>query len=86
MYGPLATFPLMYKENIAQAGRMSDPGPVEEDILINKLRPGHELQMRLFAVKVEGLNEQFECTVGLYVVCSFKLHWLALTVESPKSV
>jgi hypothetical protein len=64
----------MYKENIAQAGRMSDPGPVEEDILINKLRPGHELQMRLFAVKVEGLNEQFECTVGLYVVCSFKLH------------
>jgi hypothetical protein len=43
---------------------MSDPGPVEEDILINKLRPGHELQMRLFAVKVEGLNKQFECTVS----------------------
>jgi hypothetical protein len=65
----------MYKENIAQAGRMSDPGPVEEDILINKLRPGHELQMRLFAVKVEGLNGPFECTVSqwdstLYVASS----------------
>jgi hypothetical protein len=31
---------------------MSDPGPVEDDILINKLRPGHELEMKLFAVKV----------------------------------
>ena len=31
---------------------MSEPGPVEEDILIDKLRPGHELEMRLFAVKV----------------------------------
>jgi len=37
-----------------QAERMSEPGPVEEDILINKLRPGHELQMRLFAVKGLG--------------------------------
>lgn len=37
-----------------QAGRMTDPGPVEEDILINKLRPGHELEMRLFAVKGLG--------------------------------
>ncbi len=35
-----------------QAERMSDPGPVEDDILINKLRPGHELEMKLFAVKV----------------------------------
>ena len=31
---------------------MTDPGPVETDILLNKLRPGHEMEMRLFAVKV----------------------------------
>lgn len=37
-----------------QASRMSDPGPVEDDILINKLRPGHEMEMRLFAVKGQG--------------------------------
>jgi len=37
-----------------QADRMSDPGPVEKDILINKLRPGHEMDMRMFAVKGIG--------------------------------
>jgi len=37
-----------------QASRMSDPGPVEDDILINKLRPGHEMDIRLFAVKGIG--------------------------------
>ena len=31
---------------------MTDPGPVETDILLNKLRPGHEMEMKLFAVKV----------------------------------
>lgn len=38
----------------AQAAKMKDPGPVEDDILINKLRPGHEMEMRLFAVKGQG--------------------------------
>jgi len=31
-----------------------DPGPVEGDILLNKLLPGHELDIRLYAVKGVG--------------------------------
>ena len=38
---------------------MKDPGPVEDDILINKLRPGHEMEMRLFAVKVRIIPQTF---------------------------
>jgi len=37
-----------------QAEKMTDPGPVEDDILINKLRPGHEMDIRVFAVKGVG--------------------------------
>jgi len=37
-----------------QASIVSDPGPVEPDILINKLRPGHEMDIRMFAVKGIG--------------------------------
>ena len=33
---------------------LSDPGPAEKDILINKLRPGHEMEIKLFAVKVRN--------------------------------
>ena len=32
---------------------MTSPGPVEDDILINKMRPGHEMEMKMFAVKVK---------------------------------
>ncbi len=31
-----------------------DPGPVEEDILLNKLLPGHEIDARLYAYKGAG--------------------------------
>jgi len=37
-----------------QASKMTNPGPVETDILLNKLRPGHEMEMTLFAVKGVG--------------------------------
>jgi len=37
-----------------QATIMTDPGPVEPDILINKLRPGHEMNIKMFAVKGIG--------------------------------
>jgi len=37
-----------------QAELMSDPGPVEDYILLNKLRPGHEMDLKLFAVKGSG--------------------------------
>jgi len=33
---------------------MTSPGPVEDDILINKMRPGHEMEMKMFAVKGVG--------------------------------
>lgn len=31
-----------------------NPGPAQADILINKLRPGHEMEIRMFAVKGLG--------------------------------
>lgn len=31
-----------------------DPGPVEQDILLNKLLPGHELDIKLYAYKGIG--------------------------------
>jgi len=34
--------------------RMRDPGCAEKDILINKLRPGHEMEVKMFAVKGTG--------------------------------
>eukprot|EP00088_Acartia_fossae_P014083 TRINITY_DN17504_c0_g1_i4.p1 TRINITY_DN17504_c0_g1~~TRINITY_DN17504_c0_g1_i4.p1 ORF type:complete len:336 (-),score=74.90 TRINITY_DN17504_c0_g1_i4:55-1062(-) len=38
----------------SQKDKLINPGPVEDDILINKLRPGHEMDMKLFAVKGVG--------------------------------
>ena len=32
----------------------SDPGPVHNDILIAKMRPGHEIDVKLYAVKGLG--------------------------------
>jgi len=32
----------------------TDPGPAAKDILINKLRPGHEMDIKMFAVKGTG--------------------------------
>lgn len=37
-----------------QESFVSDPGPVEPDILVNKLRPGHEMELKVFAVKGIG--------------------------------
>jgi DNA-directed RNA polymerase I and III subunit RPAC1 len=31
-----------------------NPGPIEDDILLNKLLPGHELDIKLYAVKGIG--------------------------------
>ena len=43
-----------------QSTWLTDPGPHQKDILINKLRPGHEMDIKLFAVKVKlNLIEQF---------------------------
>nr|ALS04904.1 DNA-directed RNA polymerases I and III subunit RPAC1-like protein [Pseudodiaptomus poplesia] len=37
-----------------QAKRLTEPGPVVGDILINKLRPGHEMEIEMFAVEGVG--------------------------------
>ena len=44
-----------------QSTWLTDPGPHQKDILINKLRPGHEMDIKLFAVKVK-----FNLTILLY--------------------
>lgn len=37
-----------------QEDRLVSPGPVEDDILINKMRPGHEMDLKMYAVKGIG--------------------------------
>merc|ERR1719427_1235195 len=37
-----------------QADWLTQPGPAQQDILINKLRPGHEMEINMFAVKGPG--------------------------------
>ena len=48
---------ILINENITYIdGKEStpNPGPVENDILIAKLRPGHELDIRMVAIKGVG--------------------------------
>jgi len=45
---------IQWVPNGSQAEKMAAPGPVEDDILINKMRPGHEMEFKLFAVKGLG--------------------------------
>jgi len=40
--------------NGSQADRLTDAGCVEDDILINRMRPGHEMDIKLYAVKGIG--------------------------------
>lgn len=47
-----------------------DVGPVENDILIAKLRPGHELDLKLHAVKGIGSDHAKFSPVGKF---KFKL-------------
>jgi len=53
---PIGTQSQLYKE--------IDVGPTEKDILINKLRPGQEVDMRLHAVKGIGKDHAKFSPVG----------------------
>jgi len=55
----------------SQATKISDAGPVETDILINKLRPGHEMDLKLFAVKGVGRDHAKFCPVA---TAFYRLH------------
>ena len=37
-----------------QASKITDPGPVFDDILLSKMRPGHEMDIKLYAFKGIG--------------------------------
>lgn len=42
-----------------------DVGSIHPDILIAKMRPGHELDLKLFAVKSNGKDHAKFCPVGM---------------------
>lgn len=42
----------------------SDVGPINPDILIAKMRPGHELDLKLFAIKSNGRDHAKFSPVG----------------------
>jgi len=59
---PMGTQRDMYNAN--------DIGPVQDDILIVKLRPGHELDMKLHAVKGIGQDHAKFSPVGMSILNS----------------
>jgi len=44
----------------------SDVGPIHPDILIAKMRPGHELDLKLFAIKSNGRDHAKFSPVGQF--------------------
>ena len=54
-----------------------NPGPVEDDILVSKMRPGHEMDIKMFAVKGTGRDHaKFSpvCTAFYRLLPEIKIH------------
>lgn len=55
--------------NQAVIHKEEDIGPVHNDILIAKMRPGHELDLKLVAVKGIGRDHAKFSPVGKIIFC-----------------
>ena len=54
-----------------------NPGPVEDDILVSKMRPGHEMDIKMFAIKGTGRDHaKFSpvCTAFYRLLPEIKIH------------
>jgi DNA-directed RNA polymerase I and III subunit RPAC1 len=51
--------------------KAKDVGPVHDDLLISKMRPGHELDLKLHAVKGIGKDHAKFSPVGKYSAVSY---------------
>lgn len=50
--------------NQSETFKSADVGPIDDDILIAKMRPGHELDLKLIAVKGIGRDHAKFSPVG----------------------
>lgn len=57
----------------------SELGPVHDDILIAKMRPGHELDLKLIVVKGVGRDHAKFSPVGQYIFAYIENKTLLLT-------
>ena len=70
---------LVWQPRGDQATWLTNPGPSEKDILINKLRPGHEMDIKMFAVKGIGRDHAKFSPVAT----AFYRLMPAITITSP---
>lgn len=60
--------------NQASVHKESNVGPVHGDILISKMRPGHELDLHLVAVKGVGRDHAKFSPVGMFISLHYSLN------------
>lgn len=83
--------PLVYSKHLkwtpiggqADIYKAEQVGPVFEDILLNKMRPGHELDLKLLAVKGIGKDHAKFSPVGMYMLpVTLIFHYYQVTIVS----